>query len=163
MLAELAQRVAKASALGTLFAAVLSARPLLAQADSTPGLRMLSTLPAPTVYRVYRPGWSMMTGRFVRAAADSLIFLSQARDLSIPSSQISAIWFRQGTNSGRGFLLGAGLGIAAGLVIAAGAGTEDLSRGTALAIFAGGLGAAGGIAGAIIGMNSARWGPIPWP
>jgi hypothetical protein len=142
---------------------IVSASALAGQADSTRGLRTIRNLSETTRYRIHTRTPSILFGRIAGVSRESLTLTSETaaqRSTSVALRDITAVWFRHGTEGGKGFVLGTGIGVGLGLLIGTGEG-GDLGSGRV--ILATLLGCVGAVTGIVVGMNTDHYRRIPWP
>ena len=98
----------------------LTASALPGQPDSTRGLRTIGHLPTATFYKIHTHNRSILYGRILGISRDSFRLTSgrAARsDTSAALRDITAVWFRHGSEGGKGLLIGTGIGVGLGLLL----------------------------------------------
>ena len=142
----------------------LTASALAGQPDSARGLQTIGHLPTTTFYKIHTHNRSILYGRILGISRDSFRLTSggAARsDTSAALRDITAVWFRHGSEGGKGLLIGTGIGVGLGLLL----GSRDAGGdpGDGRILLATLLGCAGGLSGILVGMNTDHYTRIPWP
>lgn len=134
------------------------------QTDPNTRYPALTTLPAFSEVRFETRRQSIVFGRYLRTSRDTVLITTsgEARaERALALKDITRAWFHNGSQVGKGMILGAGIGVATGLVLAlSGNGAGDLTRGQVATIFAVLFGGAGLVTGMFIGASQERWDPV---
>jgi hypothetical protein len=145
----------------------VSAAQLLAQTDSVRLAHAFRGVPAETELELRLTTGQPLLGRFRGTGAQSILLQdrwSGTGERRVPVADITSVWAQQGTQMGKGALLGAGIGVGAGLLLAlAVGGSGDLEQGQVALAAGGTFGLIGAVAGFVVGGLTERWRRIRLP